>query len=62
MSFFNQSTENTQHFTDFRFAECEKTEGLSWWRGTLPYLIPEITRGEKYVPQVDLHSVKILIY
>jgi Nif-specific regulatory protein len=52
----------TLKFTDFGFAQHEKPEESSWWKGTLPYLAPEIIRGEKQTPQADLHSVGVLIY
>ena len=52
----------TVKFTDFGFAEYEKGEESSRWKGTLPYLAPEIIRGEKYSPQADLYSVGILVY
>jgi Nif-specific regulatory protein len=49
-------------FTDFGFAEYEKPEESSWWKGTLPYLAPEVIRGEQHTPQADLYSVGILIH
>ncbi|MFH1336783.1 MAG: tetratricopeptide repeat protein, partial [Candidatus Zixiibacteriota bacterium] len=49
-------------FTDFGFAEYEKVEDPTRWKGTLPYLAPEIIRGEKYTTQADLYSVGVLIY
>ena len=49
-------------FTDFGFAQYEKSEESSRWKGTLPYLAPEIIRGEKYGLQADLYSLGILIY
>ncbi len=52
----------TVKFTDFGFAEYEKTEEAFQWKGTLSYLAPEIIRGEKKGPQADLYSVGILIY
>ncbi len=49
-------------FTDFGLAEYEKVEDPSRWKGTLPYLAPEIIRGEKYTMQADLYSVGVLLY
>ena len=49
-------------FTDFGFAQHEKPEESSWWKGTLPYLAPEVIRGEQHTPQADLYSVGILIH
>jgi Nif-specific regulatory protein len=49
-------------FTDFGFAEHEKVEDPTRWKGTLPYLAPEIIRGEGYTTQADLYSVGVLIY
>jgi serine/threonine protein kinase len=49
-------------FTDFGFAVCGETEELSQWKGTLPYLAPEIIRGERYTTQADLYSLGVLIY
>lgn len=49
-------------FTDFGFAECEEMANPSWWKGTLPYLAPEIIRGEKPTMQSDLYSIGVLIY
>ncbi|MCJ7578870.1 MAG: sigma 54-interacting transcriptional regulator [candidate division Zixibacteria bacterium] len=54
--------ELTVKFTDFGFAQHEKPEESSWWKGTLPYLAPEIIRGEKPTPQTDLYSLGVLIY
>lgn len=54
--------ELTVKFTDFGFAQHEKPEESSWWKGTLPYLAPEIIRGERHTPQADLYSVGVLIY
>jgi Nif-specific regulatory protein len=52
----------TVKFTDFGFAEYEKGEESSHWKGTLPFLAPEIIRGEKYTSQADLYSLGILVY
>jgi Nif-specific regulatory protein len=52
----------TPRFTDFGFAEFEKMEESTWWKGTLSYLAPEIIRGEKYTHQADLYSLGVLIY
>ncbi len=52
----------TVKFTDFGLAEYEKVEDPSRWKGTLPYLAPEIIRGEKYTSQADLYSVGVLMY
>jgi Nif-specific regulatory protein len=49
-------------FTDFGFAEYKEVEDPTRWKGTLPYLAPEIIRGEKYTNQADLYSVGVLIY
>jgi Nif-specific regulatory protein len=49
-------------FTDFGFAQYEKAEDPSGWKGTLPYLAPEIIRGEKLTPQTDLYSGGVFIY
>lgn len=54
--------ELTVKFTDFGFAEYEKSEESTWWKGTLPYLAPEVIRGERHTPQADLYSVGVLIY
>ena len=37
-------------------------EDPSWWKGTLPYLAPEIIRGEKPTWLSDFYSVGVLIY
>jgi len=50
------------NFTDFGLAEYEKVEDWSRWKGSLPYLAPEVIRGERYTFQADLYSFGILIY
>jgi len=52
----------TLKFTDFGFAEYETAKDFAWWKGTIPYLAPEIIRGEKYNHQADLYSLGVLIY
>lgn len=49
-------------FTDFGFAEYDKGRGQLGWKGTIPYLAPEIIRGEQYNHQIDLYSLGVMLY
>lgn len=49
-------------FTDFGIAQYGKTFDFSQWRGTIPYLAPEIIRGDEYNYQVDLYSLGVMLY
>ncbi|MFH0930311.1 MAG: sigma 54-interacting transcriptional regulator [Candidatus Zixiibacteriota bacterium] len=49
-------------FTDFGFAEYGKVLEQLYWKGTIPYLAPEIIRGEEYNHQVDLYSLGVMLY
>jgi Nif-specific regulatory protein len=49
-------------FTDFGFAEYGKVIEQPYWKGTIPYLAPEIIRGEEYNHQVDLYSLGVMLY
>ncbi|MDP2960368.1 MAG: protein kinase, partial [candidate division Zixibacteria bacterium] len=49
-------------FTDFGFAEYGKVLEQPYWKGTIPYLAPEIIRGEEYNHQVDLYSLGVMLY
>ena len=49
-------------FTDFGFAQFGKSIDSAQWKGSLPYLAPEIIRGEEYNHQVDLYSLGVMMY
>ena len=49
-------------FTDFGFAEFGKRPESAYWKGTIPYLAPEIIRGEQYDHQSDLYSLGVMVY
>ncbi len=49
-------------FTDFGFAEYGKSVEQQFWKGTIPYLAPEIIRGEQYNHQIDLYSLGVMLY
>jgi Nif-specific regulatory protein len=49
-------------FTDFGFAEHGRLTVFSQWKGTIPYLAPEIIRGEGYNHQADLYSLGVVLY
>jgi len=49
-------------FTDFGFAEYGKGVDPPYWKGTIPYLAPEIIKGEQYNHQVDLYALGVMLY
>ncbi len=49
-------------FTDFGIARYGKVCDFSQWKGTIPYLAPEIIRGDEYNHQVDLYSLGVMLY
>jgi len=49
-------------FTDFGFSEYEKAGDTLKWKGTIPYIAPEIIRGEEYNHQSDLYSLGVTLY
>lgn len=51
--------------TDFgmsKFVEVGHSYSQSQFGGTLPYMAPEIHKGEKYGPKADVYSFAILMY
>lgn len=49
-------------FTDFGFVEYGKAIDFNQWKGTIPYIAPEIIRGEEYNHQADLYSLGVTLY
>jgi Nif-specific regulatory protein len=49
-------------FTDFGSAEYGKNSDITQWKGTIPYIAPEIIRGEEHNHQADLYSLGVTLY